>query len=555
MSESPPLRVFLTGFSGTGKSTVASLVAQKLSWEAVDTDAMIADRAGKSPADILNDDGEERFRELEREVIADIASRDHVVVAAGGGAIVAKANRLAMADGLVVGLDASPPTLLDRMGEEAIKGRPMLVGDDPLSRIIELRAERGRFYALADLVINTEGRSAQEVAAEVADAVSHANHACSAERMLLPSERDNPPPSEPISVTPASRNYEIHVGWGTLDQLGDHVRDAGLSGKAFVVSDTEVLARYGDRAQLSLRTAGFEADAFAIPAGEAHKTLDVAATVYDWLVEHRAERGSALIALGGGVVGDLVGFVAATYLRGMPLVHAPTSLLAMVDASIGGKTAVDHKRGKNLIGAFYQPRLVVDDVSVLKTLTKRALVEGCAEIIKHALILDADLLADLEGRAEDLLHLEPAFAVNVVRRNVAIKGAVISEDEFDTDVRAKLNYGHTVGHAIEAASSYTEVLHGEAVAAGMMAAAEIGMRIGVTPPDLVDRQRALLERFGLPTRGPNLEVDAVLDAITLDKKVKDGAVAWVFLEGPGQAVLRSDVPQGVVREVLSEVLQ
>ena len=253
-------------------------------------------------------------------------------------------------------------------------------------------------------------------------------------------------------------------------------------------------------------------------------------------------------------MGDLAGFVAATYLRGVPLVHVPTSLLAMVDASIGGKTAVDHKEGKNLIGAFYQPRLVVEDVSVLKTLPRRALIEGCAEVIKHALILDPALLADLEARANDLLHLEPAFAVDIVRRNVAIKGGVISEDERETGRRATLNYGHTVGHAIEAASGYSELLHGEAVSVGMLAAAEIGRRVGVTPPELVERQRALIERFGLPVRGPKLNVDRVLEAMTLDKKVTDGTITWVLLEGAGQAVLRSDVPEDIVRDVVTEML-
>ncbi|MCI0890833.1 MAG: 3-dehydroquinate synthase, partial [Chloroflexi bacterium] len=200
------------------------------------------------------------------------------------------------------------------------------------------------------------------------------------------------------------------------------------------------------------------------------------------------------------------------------------------------------------------PRLVVEDVSTLKTLPPRALVEGCAEIIKHALTLDPALLKDLEERADDLLHLEPAFAVDIVRRNVAIKGGVVSEDERETGRRATLNYGHTVGHAIEAASGYSEVLHGEAVSAGMMAAAEIGKRIGITPPELVERQRKLIERFGLPVRGPKLNVDRVLEAMTLDKKVTDGVITWVFLEAAGQTVVRSDVPEDVVRDVVTDVL-
>ena len=557
MSDATPARIFLTGFSGTGKSTIAMLVAKELGWEALDTDGMISETAGTSPAEIITSDGEERFRELESAAINEASAREKVVVATGGGVVISKENRRAMANGgLVVCLEASPKTILARLGKSAASGRPLLASDDPLERITALKAQRQSLYALADRIVDTEGRDTATVAAAIAK-IARAGDAwcdCHAERGLLPEEHDSPPPDGPITVRPESRAYDAIIGWGVLDRLGNLMREAGLSGKAFVVSDRDVLPRHGDRALISLREAGFEAAAFAIPAGEANKTLDVAATVYDWLVSQRAERGSAIVALGGGVVGDLAGFVAATYLRGVPLVHVPTSLLAMVDASIGGKTAVDHREGKNLIGAFYQPRLVLADVSVLKTLPKRALVEGCAEIIKHALILDPALLADLEARADDLLHLEPAFTVDIVRRNVAIKGSIVSEDERETGRRALLNYGHTVGHAIEAVSGYSDVHHGEAISVGMMAAAQIGSRIGVTPPELVERQRALIEQFGLPVRGPKLSADSVLEAMTLDKKVTDGVITWVLLESAGQAVLRSDVPQDIVREVVQELL-
>ncbi len=241
--------------------------------------------------------------------------------------------------------------------------------------------------------------------------------------------------------------------------------------------------------------------------------------------------------------------------------QAPTTLLAMADAAIGGKVAVDHAKGKNLIGAFYQPRLVVEDVSTLKTLPRSTVVSGSAEIIKHALILDPQLLTDLEDRADDLLHLEPAFTVDVVRRNVAIKASVVAEDERDTGRRAILNYGHTIGHAIEAAAGYG-ISHGEGDAIGMMAAAEIGKRLGITPPALIERQRALLERFGLPTSASSLDAtriskldpEAILAAMALDKKVSAGTVRWVLLEDVGRAVIRSDVPPELVREVVGEVL-
>ena len=561
MDARPYRRVFLTGFSGTGKSSVAAHVAEALGWRALDTDALIEDAAGRSIAEIFAQDGEARFRELERDAVRRAAQENDAVIATGGGAPLAIENRRAMAnDALVVCLEARAQTIVDRLsGGSDVSERPLLAGPHPLARVIELKAARQPVYALADAVIETDGKTAQQVADEIVAALRNAGpwHASHPDRLLLPEERDAPPSSEPVIVNAASRQYAAHVAWGTLDRLGELMREAGLSSAAHVVSDTEVLPRHGERALLSLRRAGFDPEAFAIPAGEEHKRLETAAGVYDWLVSRRAERGHALVALGGGVVGDLAGFVAATYLRGMPFVQAPTTVLSMGDAAIGGKVAVDHASGKNLIGAFHQPWLVVEDVSLLKTLPHRLLVEGYAEVIKHALVLDAKLLDDLEARAEDLLHVEPAATVDVLRRSVAIKASVVAEDERDTGRRALLNYGHTTGHAIEAAAGYA-IGHGAADAVGMMAAAEIGWRMKITPQHVIERQRAVLERFGLPLRardaGLKLDAARVLDAMALDKKVSAGTVHWVLLEDVGRAVLRDDVPADTVREVIEKIL-
>jgi 3-dehydroquinate synthase len=552
------LRLFLTGLSGTGKSAIAPLVAQALGRRALDTDRLIEKAAGRSVADIFAQDGEARFRELERDAIARVAGETDVVVATGGGALLAAENRRAMVDGgFVVCLDARPETLVRRFGQAGGEAseRPLLAGDDPLARITELKAQRASLYALADALIDTDDRTPQQVAAGVVEAFRSADtwYTCHPQRLLTLEERTPPVALDPVWVEAPSRRYAAYCGWGILDRLGDLMREAGLEGAAYVISDTEVLPRHGDRALLSLRQAGFRAQAFAIPAGEASKSLASAATVYDWLVAQRAERGHTIVALGGGVVGDLAGFVAATYLRGMPFVQAPTSFLAMVDASIGGKVAVDHQAGKNLIGAFYQPRLVIDDVSTLKTLPRRTVVEGYAEAIKQALILDPQLLAELEERADDLLHLEPAATAEIVRRNVAIKASIVAEDERDTGRRAILNYGHTVAHGIEAAAGYA-IGHGAADAVGMTAAAEIGRRLGVTPPAVIERQRAVLERYGLATRAPGVDPERVLEAMALDKKVSAGTVRWVLLEDVGRAVLRSDVPPALVREVLQNLL-
>jgi 3-dehydroquinate synthase len=357
-----------------------------------------------------------------------------------------------------------------------------------------------------------------------------------------------------IRVTARSGAYDVHCSWGALADLGTLMRDAGLKGSAFIVSDDAVGPLYAERAAESLRAARFEADAFVFPAGEASKTLATVSHVYDWLVARRAERSSTIVALGGGVAGDLGGFAAATYLRGVQLVQVPTSLLAMVDASIGGKVGVDHPSGKNLVGAFYPPALVVQDTSVLATLPPRALREGFAEAIKHGLIMDPPMLDLLERDAARLLAVEPELTTEIVARNAALKAAVVSEDEREGARRMILNYGHTIGHAIEAVSGYRGILHGEAISAGMMAAAEIGRRIGVTPAAVGERQAELFERYSLPLRHAGLDASAVIAATMHDKKVSAKRVRWVLLEDFGRPVVRDDVPDDVVREAVSAVV-
>lgn len=351
-------------------------------------------------------------------------------------------------------------------------------------------------------------------------------------------------------VTAHSGAYDIHTRWGALEDLGGLMRDVGLSGRAFVITDSNVGPQCGARALAALKAVGFEAVMHAVPAGESSKSLDSARELYDWLLDHRAERGSAIIGLGGGVVGDLAGFVAATYLRGVPFVQCPTSLLAMVDASIGGKVGVDHPRGKNLVGAFYPPRLVVQDTSLLAELPSRALREGFAEVIKHGLIMDPPMLDDLERDAKRLLGAEPDLITDMVARNAALKARVVSEDEKEGGLRAILNYGHTIGHAIEQVTHYGPILHGEAISAGMMVAAAIGERMGVTPPAVGARQRALFELYGLPLSHAGLDPVAVLAATRLDKKVAAKRLRWVLLEDFGRPVLRDDVEDDVVLQVL-----
>ncbi len=564
-----PLRIVLTGFSGSGKSLVGPLVADRLRWQVIDTDSLVERAAGKPIADIFEQDGEPRFRELEGDAVRDACSRQRAVVSVGGGAVLRHDNRRLLADGgFVVCLEARPETVLRRLSESAPADepldRPLLVGPDPISRIRELKARRQPFYALADHTVHTDGLTLDLVAQEVVRAWRRHSASALAEPSRLKAFADSLVTAEPGHVTAPgaacvvrapSASYPVYADWNALFDLGMRLRQVKLATQAFIVSDDTVFACYGKQVEAALAQADIPVASYTVPPGEASKSMDTAATIYDWLVEQRAERGHAIIALGGGMVTDLAGYVAATYLRGLPLVHVPTSLLAMVDAAVGGKVAVNHPLAKNAIGAFYQPRLVLADVSTLRTLPPRELTSGWAELIKHALILDPDLLAFLEERADGILALEPRSTAEAIRRSVAAKAAVVSEDEREeTGRRTVLNYGHTLAHAIEAATHYGRFLHGEAVAIGMTAAAVISRNLGLLSPDVERRQRDLLERFGLPTRAQGLDRTALFSAMALDKKVRDKAIRWVLLEDIGRTVLRDDVPQPVVEHALNELL-
>jgi 3-dehydroquinate synthase len=400
---------------------------------------------------------------------------------------------------------------------------------------------------MADCRVHTDGLTQEEVA--------HQTLSSWHEKALRVQKGRSQGSAAPAFVVEApSATYPVFVDWGILDDIGQYLRELGVGGPVYVITDSNVSVLHGQRVQRALERAEIEAHTFITPTGEASKSLEVAESIFSWLAEQRCERGHAIIALGGGMVGDLAGFVAATFLRGVPVVQVPTSLAAMVDASIGGKTAVNLGMGKNLVGAFYQPRMVLADLSTLKTLPPRELASGWAEAIKHGLILDASLFHLFEERTEELMKLEAEITAEVVRRSMAIKARVVEEDEKETlGRRTLLNYGHTVGHGLEAATEYTALLHGEAVSVGMCAAAEISHKMGLLSQGEVERQSALLERFGLPTACAAAAPQIVLKAMQLDKKATSRRVNWVLLEEIGQATTRSDVPDDLVQQVVADI--
>lgn len=339
-----------------------------------------------------------------------------------------------------------------------------------------------------------------------------------------------------LTVSLGARSYPIHIGAGILRALGQLLKQQNfLAGRVGVITDSHVGKHYRNLVLSTLTAEGFEPVAIEIPAGEEHKNLVWLTFLYDKLVEGRIERNSPLIALGGGVIGDLTGFAAATFQRGVPFIQIPTTLLAQVDASVGGKTAVNHPAGKNLIGAFYQPRMVLADVAVLKTLPKREFVSGIAEVIKYGVILSPELFGLLEEELATLLSVNPALLASIVRTCCQLKALVVEEDETEGDYRAILNFGHTMGHAIESATNYKSFLHGEAVALGMIFATRLSQQRGLCRPAVCDRIVRLIKQAGLPVDIPqDLAQEHLRIGVEADKKVTAGKVKFVCIEDIGK---------------------
>ncbi|MBN8442933.1 MAG: 3-dehydroquinate synthase [Thauera sp.] len=348
-----------------------------------------------------------------------------------------------------------------------------------------------------------------------------------------------------LNVALGDRAYPIHIGPGLLARP-ELLLPALKTPRAIIVTNDRVGPLYLERLRATLEGAGVSVSAVELPDGEAHKNWQTLNLIFDALLEGRCERSTTLIALGGGVVGDMGGFAAATYQRGMPFIQVPTTLLAQVDSSVGGKTAINHPLGKNMIGAFYQPRLVLADTVTLDTLDARELAAGAAEVIKYGLIRDPEFFVWLEDNLDRLLAREPEALAFAIERSCRNKAEVVAADETEQGERALLNLGHTFGHAIETGMGYGEWLHGEAVAAGTMMAAELSRRLGWLTQQDVDRIGRLFERAGLPVWGPALGVERYLELMSHDKKVEAGRLRLVLLKSIGRAVLHGDAPAEAV---------
>lgn len=508
----------LLGSMGSGKSTVGRRLAERLGMAFVDTDVLVERAARLSVAEIFQRYGEPRFRALERRAISRASVGRRQVIATGGGAVMDPRNRSRLRHaGLTIWLKTTPDVAAERVG--STNDRPLLPSDQRKDAIVRLMAQREPYYREALIHVDTSGRDVEDVASTIVARLH--------------------PESSVIPVKAGASQYDVHVGWGVLDRLGERLAPLKRPCAAAVITNPTVGKIYARRVAMSLRRSGFRPVVVTIPDGERYKTLATANRLYDQLVRRRFERGDVLVALGGGVVGDLTGFVAATYLRGVSYVQVPTTIVALVDSSLGGKTGVDHPKGKNLIGAFHHPLMVYGDAATLQTLPRREFVAGLAEVVKYGVIADSSFFSYLEEHAESIVGGVPDVLVEVVKRSVAVKADVVRQDERETGLRRILNYGHTAGHVVETLTGYSAIRHGEAVAIGMDFAGRLAARLDLCDQDMVRRQRALLDRFGLPTGLPRVTASRAIQTMRLDKKVREGRVHFVLPREIGRVTVEA----------------
>ncbi|MPM62999.1 3-dehydroquinate synthase [bioreactor metagenome] len=513
-------KIFLYGPSGSGKSTCGKLLAESLGISAIDLDAAIEEQTGKGIPYIFQSEGEAGFRRIEGEVLGKLVKGEQdCVIMLGGGTLLQQANReLVEAAGPVICLRANQETLLQRLNQDPNK-RPLL-GQNILANLQALIRERSSHYDSFERQLDTSQLSPEATVYELQVALGR------------------------FTIRGMGAGYPVRIEAGSLDRLGEHLCAINMKGPIALVGDSNTAHLYGQCAKDSLQQSGYEVTLLEFPAGEEHKTLATVNELWQGFLQAGLERGSTVVALGGGVVGDLAGFAAATYLRGVAWVNVPTTLLAMVDSSLGGKTGADLPQGKNLIGAFHSPKLVLADPELLRTLPIREVRNGMAETIKHGIIADPALYALCQKADLQYLYKNDTL----IRRSVGVKARVIVADPYEKGLRETLNFGHTIGHGVEKASAY-RISHGEAVAIGMVAETRLAEKIGLASVGLADAISETLYQNGLPTSIPaDLERAQILAAMYLDKKRAAGKIRFALPEDIGK------VRSGVIIENWQELL-
>jgi shikimate kinase/3-dehydroquinate synthase len=531
----PQKSIVLVGLMGAGKTAIGKRLAVALGLPFHDADQEIEQAAGGTIAEIFEKHGEAHFRAGEKRVIQRLLSGGPIVLAPGGGAFMdADTRALVREKATSVWLRCPLPVLLRRV--QGRSHRPLLNAGDPVEILARLSAARAPVYALADIIVDGSEDPPAVTTQHVIDALA----------AFAPPRR--------IAVELSTNRYEVLVGEGLLARAGVHIAPVLPQPRVVIITDEQVAGLHLATLQGALDETGIAHDVITVAAGEASKSLAVWGDLVQGLLARQVDRHSTVVALGGGVVGDLAGFAAAATLRGLPFIQIPTTLLAQVDSSVGGKTGINAPQGKNLIGAFHQPRLVLADTGVLATLPPRELRAGYAEIVKAGLIADAGFYAWCEAHGAALLNGDTALLAEAVERAVRFKAAVVGDDERETkpnDGRALLNLGHTFAHALEAETGYGGgLLHGEAVAVGLVLATHLSATLGLCPQEDTSRVAAHLAGVGLPVRIAGLPVDHLLAHMKQDKKMRDGKLTFVLTRGIGRAFTSRDVPEDAVRAVL-----
>jgi 3-dehydroquinate synthase len=526
---------------GAGKTTIGRILARKLGMRFIDADYEIEARSGASIPWIFEIEGEPSFRRREAEVVRDLTAQQGVVLATGGGAILDPESRAYLKQrGTVIYLRANVNSILARTSHD--KNRPLLQTADPRKRIEELAEQREPFYQeVADVIIDTGRPNVQSMVQTIL------THLARLECQAAPNCITHAKPSMSeqtnifLSVELGERSYPIAIGPALLADGELLTRHVG-GNKVAIVTNTTVAALYLAPLQRLLAERGKEVITIVLPDGEQYKDWSSLMQIFDALLLNKCDRKTTLVALGGGVIGDLTGYAAASYMRGIGFIQLPTTLLAQVDSSVGGKTGINHPMGKNMIGAFYQPRIVIADTATLETLPARELSAGLAEVIKHGAITDAAFFDWIEANIGKLMARDKSALAYAVARSCEIKADIVRQDEREGGLRAILNFGHTFGHAIEAGLGYGQWLHGEAVGCGMVMAADLSARMGLIDDGVVQRIRALVAAAGLPVQAPDLGLARWIELMEVDKKNEGGAIKFILLKALGSPNI-STAPQ------------
>lgn len=553
-------KIVLTGFMGTGKSTIGRLLASQTAREFLDTDELIEEKTGRSIADIFTIDGEKAFRLMEREVARDLAGRENLVIATGGRFMIDPLNaQLLGQNSIIICLSAEPNEILDRLSADTLR-RPLLEVPDPALQIKQLLDERSEAYGQFQQV-TTSGKNPQSITSEIIELITR-----------LENEVDwQVPFHSRIPVRYPGGRYLVTIGQNLLSHLE---KSLDLDGPYAIVTDSNVGPLYSEN------LASLDPMALiTMPAGEEYKTLNSVRIIYDQLLSYGLDRNSTIIALGGGVVGDMAGFAAATYMRGVRFIQCPTTVLAMVDASVGGKTGVDLPQGKNLIGSFKQPYAIIADLATLGTLPAVELSAGMAEVVKSGLIASPSLLEELSGmfqnrrtnetKQSDIVDGRPRSVTKnwpkngsyltmvdlqlLIVESILIKRDIVEVDPFESGYRKVLNLGHTFAHAIEQVSNY-QVRHGQAVAIGLVAAANLSAKLGHCSPEIQGYIERLLNHLVLPIRIPaGLAPGKLIRAMGSDKKKTKNKLQFVLIRDIGDVFVSDQVPEGAVHQTMVDL--